>query len=402
MPGQSPSELALAKPSVSRIHATSLFLLLAIFLANFVGRILPGPLMPVIEEELQIGHGTAGAYFLVLSIGYSVTLFLGQTLSSRLSHKQIITLSSIGVGIVLIGNLLISTGRGLFAFFLLLGIVSGLYLPSGITLTTAVVAASSWGLGIAIHELAPSIGYLTVPILAEGTLKYLSWRLGLALVGGFSVVMGIMYFIFGRGSDLYGTAISIRTIRELLGKKMIRIIAALFGLAMAVNYGLYVMLPLYLVAERGWEREAANVMISFSRLPALIGMLIAGWAADRIGPKPIIWTSLFLSGLASVSLSVAPSSWLAYIIPAQALLVVSFFPAGFALLSQETQLGGRNVGVALITALSTLFGQGLVPLLLGILGEIGSFSLAIAAVGIAAMAGAFLIRSIKESHGTAS
>ncbi len=402
MPGQSLSDLALTKPSVSRIHAASLFLLLAIFLANFVGRILPGPLMPVIEEELQIGHSTAGAYFLVLSIGYSVTLFLGQTLSSHLSHKQIITLSSVGVGTVLIGNLFISTGLGLFAFFLLLGIVSGLYLPSGITLTTAVVAASSWGLGIAIHELAPSIGYLTVPIIAEGTIKYLSWRLGLALVGGFSLVMGILYFVFGRGSDLYGTAISIRTIRGLLEKKEIRTIAALFGLAMAVNYGLYVMLPLYLVAERGWAREAANVMISFSRFPALVGMLIAGWAVDRIGPKLIIWASLFLSGLASVSLSLAPSSWLAYVIPAQALLVVSFFPAGFALLSGETQLGSRNVGVAVITALSTLFGQGLVPLLLGILGDIGSFSLAIAAVGIAAMAGAFLILSMKESNGAPS
>ncbi len=394
MPEHPSSEVSSLQPSFPHVHATSLFLLLAIFLANFAGRILPGPLLPVIEQELGIGHGIAGAYFLALSIGYSVTLIFGQTLSSRFSHKQIITLSSIGAGIVLIGNLFISSGIGLFVFFLLLGVSTGLYLPSGITLTTAVVASPSWGLGLAIHELAPSLAYLSVPIFAEGVLRFLNWRTGLAVVGCLSLALGILYIILGKGSDLYGAAISVRNIRRLLEKRSIRIIALLFGLAMAVNYGLYVMLPLYLVSERGWQREAANMMISISRIPALAGMLGAGWAVDRIGSRRIIWASLLFSGAASVLLPLGPNSWLAFVIPIQALLVVAFFPAGFALLSRETPLGSRNIGVALIAALSTLFGQGITPLLQGVLGEYGSFSLAIATIGIAAMLGAFMVRSI--------
>ena len=65
-----------------------LLLLLSAFLINFIGRTVAGPLMPVIEPELGIGHTTAGSYFLTLAIGYSVTLFLGQLLSSRLSQSR--------------------------------------------------------------------------------------------------------------------------------------------------------------------------------------------------------------------------------------------------------------------------------------------------------------------------
>lgn len=358
--------------------------------------------MPVIEQELHIGHGTVGAYFLVLSMGYSVALVGGQLLAPRLSHKQIIALSSIGVGMALISNLVISNSRGLFLFFLLLGVSSGLYLPSGLTVTTAIVATSSWGFGIAIHELAPSLGYLAVPLVAEGAIRFLNWRSGMALVGCASFTIGIAYSILGQGSDLYGAAMSFGTIRKLLAKKAIGLSIVLFGLAMALSYGLYVMMPLYLVAERGWPREVANLTISFSRLPAMVGLLGTGWAIDRIGPRRIMWLSLFLSGCASILLSLSPDAWLAFIIPVQALLVVSFFPAGFALLSAATQLSTRSIGISLILASATLFGQGLVPLLLGFLGDAGSFSLAIGAVGVAAILGAFLIVLIEEPQGQAA
>ena len=56
-------------------------------------------------------------------------------------------------------SLVMTTSRGLFVFFLLMGVSSGLYFPSGLTVATAVVAASSWGVGIAVHELAPNLGY---------------------------------------------------------------------------------------------------------------------------------------------------------------------------------------------------------------------------------------------------
>jgi NNP family nitrate/nitrite transporter-like MFS transporter len=373
-----------------------LLLLLSAFLINFIGRTVAGPLMPVIEPELGIGHTTAGSYFLTLAIGYSVTLFLGQLLSSRLSHKQIITLSSLGVGLVLMSSLVMTTSRGLFVFFLLMGVSSGLYFPSGLTVTTAVVAASSWGVGIAVHELAPNLGYLIVPLIAEASLDFLNWRMGMALVGALAFAVAFVYHFWGKGSDLHGAKVDLGTIRDLLGKREIKVSLVLFGLAMAVSYGLYVMLPLYLVADRGWAREAANLTISLSRIPALAGLLGVGWAVDRIGPTRIIWGSLFFSGIASIGLSLVRNDWLIAIIPIQALLVVSFFPAGFALLSRATLLSSRNIGVSLVMAVATLFGQGVVPTVLGYLGDIGSFSLAIAAVGVAAACGAFLVLLVRE------
>lgn len=395
MSGGSPSIEAMSRSKSPTFPVGFLLLLLSTFLINFIGRTLAGPLMPVINQELGIGLGTAGTYFLALSIGYSVTLFLGQLLSSRLSHKQIITLSSFGVGLALLSNLVISTSGGLFVFFLLMGVSSGLYFPSGLTVTTAVVATSSWGLGIAVHELAPNLGYLVVPLIGEAALKFLNWRLGMAIVGAVAIIVTVIYYNWGKGSDLHGTKVDFKSIRGLLGKVEIRVSFVLFGLAMAVSYGLFVMMPLYLVADRGWDREIANLTISLSRIPALVGLLGVGWLVDRIGPTRIIWGSLFFSGIASVGLSIAPNPWLFAVIPMQEMLVVSFFPAGFALISRATLLGSRNIGVSMVMAVATLFGQGVVPSLLGYLGDIGSFSLAIAAVGIAASLGAFLVLFVR-------
>jgi NNP family nitrate/nitrite transporter-like MFS transporter len=392
------SKEAIAPPKSPSFPVGFLLLLLSTFLINFIGRTLAGPLMPVINQELDVGLGTSGTYFLTLSIGYSVTLFMGQLLSSRLSHKQIIVLSSFGVGVALLSNLVISSGQGLFAFFLLMGVSSGLYFPSGLTVTTAVVAASSWGLGIAVHELAPNLGYLVVPLIGEAVLNLLNWRMGMAIIGGIALIVAVIYHLWGRGSDLYGTKVDIEVVRDLLGKIEIRVSFILFGLAMAVSYGLFVMLPLYLVADRGWDREVANLTLSLSRIPAIAGLLGTGWLVDRIGPAKILWGSLFFSGVASVALSLAPNAWLGVIIPLQALLVVSFFPAGFAFLSRATLLSSRNIGVSLVMAVSTFIGQGIVPTVLGYLGDVGSFSLAIAAVGVVASCGAFLVFLIRRGE----
>ena len=57
-----------------RNYLGPLLILTSIFFVNFISRIIPAPLMPKIETDLNISHAQAGSFFLLISIGYFVTL----------------------------------------------------------------------------------------------------------------------------------------------------------------------------------------------------------------------------------------------------------------------------------------------------------------------------------------
>ena len=55
-----------------------------------------------IERELHLGHKEAGALFLVITIGYSAALLGSGTLAARLTHRQLIVGSTLGLGMFLL------------------------------------------------------------------------------------------------------------------------------------------------------------------------------------------------------------------------------------------------------------------------------------------------------------
>ena len=76
-----------------------LLLLTSIFFVNFLARIVLAPLMPGIESDLEISHAEAGSLFLVISLGYFVSLLGSGFISSRLTHKRTIILSAMVLGL---------------------------------------------------------------------------------------------------------------------------------------------------------------------------------------------------------------------------------------------------------------------------------------------------------------
>jgi hypothetical protein len=52
-----------------------------LFYLSFIGRIIFGPMMPIIEQELGISHSRAGTLFLMIAGGQ----FFGQVFSGLLS-----------------------------------------------------------------------------------------------------------------------------------------------------------------------------------------------------------------------------------------------------------------------------------------------------------------------------
>ncbi len=189
-----------AKADVSFIsQLPPIFFLVEIFFLNFVSRIVLSPLLPTVEKDLKIGHEEAGALFFLISFGYCIMLLGSSFVSSLLNHRRTIILSTI-----LVGGALLFVGLsqqfwmirvGLFA----LGMAAGLYLPSGIATLTELANPRHWGKAVSIHELAPNLGFVVAPLIAQFLLSYLSWQNIFTLFGVFSILSGILFSIFGRG-----------------------------------------------------------------------------------------------------------------------------------------------------------------------------------------------------------
>ena len=169
----------------------------------------------------------------------------------------------------------------------------------------------------------------------------------------------------------------------------------LFGLGISCTLGVYTMLPLFLVSEHGIERNFANTLVALSRVSTPVMALVGGWATDRFGPRNTLVGVFFLAGIATISLGVASETWLLPAVFAQPLLAVCFFPAGFAALSRIGPPGARNIAVSLTVPAAFLIGGGVVPSLIGLMGDWGAFSLGIALVGGCITAGAVLAYFLK-------
>ncbi len=375
-----------------------LLFLVGIFFLNILSRVILSPLMPAVEKDLKVGHDEAGSFFFLISLGYCIMLLASGFVSSRLNHRRTIILSSMAVGGAL---LIVGLSHHLWGIrfgLLLLGMAAGLYLQSGIATITGLVSSRDWGKAIGIHEVAPNLGFFAAPFLAEALLAWFTWR-GVAMVIGMaSILAAVVFAFFGKGGTFPGEAPNSRVLRTILVEPSFWIMIALFSLGIGASMGVYTMIPLYLVSERGMERTWANTLLGLSRISTLFMAILAGLLVDRLGLKQTLKAVLLTTGFITVMLGLIPGSWIVLIIFLQPMLAACFFPAGFAALSRMGSPSIKNVAVSLTIPVSFLLGGGAIPAGIGLIGEAGSFFFGFIILGELLLASVILVRYLKFSE----
>lgn len=362
-------------------HLAPLLILTLIFFVNFIARIIPAPLMPMIETDLNISHAQSGSFFLLISSGFFTTLICSAFVSSRFTHRQTIIFSCIALGLTLLGT---SFSQGLWGIRLALfsvGMGSGLYLPSAIASLTTITSSKHWGKAIAIHELAPNLSFVAAPLICEFFLIWFSWRSVFVFLGFAALLLTGVFFRYGKGGDFCGQAPSYSSFKQIFPKPEFWVFVVLFSLGISATMGLYNMLPLYLVNEHGMDRQAANTLLAFSRLAGIGMSLVGGWVTDRFGPKRVLMVVFFLTGIMTIFIGTTSTSGLAVSIFIQPMAAVCFFPAGLSALSLTSSKKERSLLISLTVSIAFLLGGGVVPTLIGFVGDIHTFSFGIMLVG---------------------
>jgi NNP family nitrate/nitrite transporter-like MFS transporter len=375
--------------------------LTVIFFVNFASRIILAPFLPTIETDLGISHSGAGFFFFLISVGYCVALVGSGFASARLTHRRTIVLSCMGVGLSL---LIMSVAGGLWQFrlgLLLLGFAAGLYIPSAIATITSLIDSSHWGKAIAIHELAPNLAFILVPLIGDFALRSSSWRAALGFLGVSAVLTSVAFARFGSGGEFAGEAPARAALKALLGLPAFWLLTALFCFAVASTVGIFAMMPLYLIHERGMEQSWANSLVAFSRVSGPAMGFAGGWASDRFGPKRTIVGSSLITGMTTLLIGTVSDAWLALFVILQPALAVCFFPAGFAAISAIGPVASRNVAVSFVVPLGFLVGAGVIPALIGFMGDTSSFAMGLIFVGSLILSGALVGLLLKLPGATA-
>jgi NNP family nitrate/nitrite transporter-like MFS transporter len=381
--------------SALRLQLAPIIFLTAIFLLNFITRIELSPLVPSIEKDMGLSHGEIGAFFFYITIGYFISLVGSGFISSRISHRMTIAMSSIAVGLTLFGVCMTETAWGLGVCMFVLGLVTGIYLPSGIATITDLVNPRQWGKALAIHEVAPNLAFVMAPLVAELLMVWFSWRCVMGSLGLVSLVVGISYAFLGRGGEFTGETPNFSSIRSVIAKPSFFAMVFFFGLAISSTIGIYSMLPLYLVSDHGIVRTEANTIVALSRVSTLFIVFLGGWASDRFGASRTINVVFLITGTLTMLLGIAPTSWIKLVVILQPVFAVCFFPAGFAMLSSTVAPQSRNLVVSLVIPLAFMIGAGIVPTFIGLMGDAGFFKMAFPLVGACILFGSILMRFIK-------
>jgi NNP family nitrate/nitrite transporter-like MFS transporter len=80
---------------------------------------------------------------------------------------------------------------------------------------------------------------------------------------------------------------------DLFKKKTVWIMSLLWIFAAGSSLGVYSILPLYLIKERGIDYYFANTLFGISRVGGIIVPILIGFLIDRYGYRTMLMLSLF-------------------------------------------------------------------------------------------------------------
>lgn len=371
------------------------FFLAWLFWLTFVSRAIFGPILPAVEQEFGISHSQAGSIFLMMSIGFFIAPVFSGYFSSKINHRGALGLSALVVGLALVSLTFIDSFLILRLVMIIFGLAAGLHLPSAIATITAEVRRGDWGKALGVHQSAPPLGFVSAPLLVAAFMGWISWRTMLVVLGVLTLLSAVAYKGFGRGGNFPGRMPNFSIVKTIIEKPSFWIMVALFAMAMGGTVGIYTMLPLFLVVERGMDLSWANTLLGLSQISGLFMVFIAGWITDRIGQKTAMGIVLLAGGILTILLGILRGGWLVADIFVQPAFLSSFFPGAFAALARVTPPNMRSVVSAIGPPTAALLGGGVIPAFVGYTGEAHTFSLGLILVGCFMLVGPVIVFFLK-------
>jgi predicted MFS family arabinose efflux permease len=349
----------------------TLFLMVFMIYLSMSSRTMFAPLIPYLSRDVGLTLSQAGLLFMVITAGYATGMLLSGFAAARLEHRGTIVLALLLVATGMVMTAALAGWPWILAAALLVGFGTGIYPPSAIGLVKGMFSESARGKALAVHELGPSLSFVTSPPLVVAAEKLGNWRI-LPLVLAVLLVLALFAFIaWTRIGRERGAAPRFDTLKPILRDPGTWLGMALFAAAFGGGQAVFSFLPAYLTLAKGYDINEVNMLVGASRVMGVASVAVSGLLVDRLGSRRTIGLVIGFSSICTVLLGFMdgfPLKVTAFVQPA---LLTAFFPAGLMAVSKIGPTGAENVTFSVVITGAMLAGNGLAPLALGLLGDMG-------------------------------
>ncbi len=372
----------------------SLLLIVLVLMSNILARSIFSPLLLHVEEDFGVSHGPVSRLFIYIGAGYSLSLLCSGFLSSKITHRVVILLSTLVMALSLVFTAVAPSLNLMRVTVFLMGVGAGLYPASGVPTITAMMDQKDWQRAFSIHEIGPHLAMLIAPLFANLMLQFTGWRGTVGVLSILVMATGLIFFVKIKAGSFRGEKPSFARLVPLFREFNFWILIVFFGLALGGVQGIYLLVPTFLVTEGGFSLVTANNIFGISRFLPILSLLTAGLFLDRFGWKLTIRATIFGTGLTALLMGILKGPLLIVAIFLQPAVGALFFPAGLVALSMVGPPRSRNVAVSMVLPPAMLMGTGLIPAFLGYMGDEASFSLGFVLVGILIMVSSLLAKAL--------
>ena len=338
-------------------------LALATVTGTFVSAI-PFSCMPVLFKEISDDLGLdlvqVGFVWGIANLAGIFVSIIAGLLSDRFGVKNILSIFCILVGVT--GSLRgFSDGFFILTLTVFLNGIVRLIIP--ITVTKAIgiwFRGKNLGMAMGIGAFGMGLGLTLGPLISATIMSPAlgGWQNVMHFYGALSVVVGILWIVFGRepvkvGSTTKSGTVPLRqALSRLIHLKALWFIGLTLLFRVSCLMGMTGYLPLYLREQRGWEIAAADGTLAIFYAISTICVVPLCFLSDKIGSRKIILYIALIVALVCVGLIPIVEDGMIWVL----MLLAGIFMDGFMSLIVTMLLETEGVGpVYSGTALGIVF-----------------------------------------------
>ena len=387
-------------------------LLIFAWAANFVIRIGFSALLPSIIDELQLSYTRAGLLASAFFYAYVIMQIPSGLLGDRWGRRRILVLGLLGGALSAGLTGLAGSFATLFAARALTGAFQGSLFSNDRAIVATVTPPARIGLGQGVSFSGPGLG-LTFGLVIGGLLvEVLPWRTVMMLFGLGPIVAALLIVRYVPAPAPPATRVAVgQRLQRLFSNGPLWVLGLVSFCAIANQFILATWAPLFFNEVGVTDPGRAGSYAALQGIAASLGMVISGWAHDRLVKRGYGSKTVIVAGLTGLALSMLAMAavigqrsipGLAVVLFLAAFFSWSIWGAVYALLGRMVREAELGTAFGLSNSISFV-GAIVGPTATGWMRDLtGSFSASCVFAAVLALAGVALVVALRVPARTAA
>lgn len=320
------------------------------------------PLMPFIRSDLGLSYLQSGLLFSAFAITSGLSQFIGGWVGDRISQRLVVAIGLGGVGVATLAVGLASAYHPMLVILVVMGVLSGAYHPSILSMLSRFFKMDSIGRVISIYMLGGVLGFALAPLLGSLIAERIGWQFAFIIFAIPAMLASPLAFKrFKRephiaSSELTGNVsnrdagIGMQMSKSIGIRQALRIVAPiliLIALSQLIAGSAVAFIPMYFIEKHNITATYAAILMGVIRVSGLAGSLFGGWLSDKWGRIKAIILVLLLTG---------PTLYLLTLLPVNAFLILGLVVFGLVWIMRQTTVQPYLMDVTPPHLRATIFG----------------------------------------------